>query len=270
MSVGHYENFPVASVLLPAALRRPVTLIYRFARTADDFADEGDLAPQERLALLAGYRAELRRLEAGLSPESPLFRELGGVVAAHRLPLAPFHDLLDAFSQDVSKQRYTSFAELMDYCRRSADPVGRLMLGLYGESDARNIVCSDAICSALQLTNFWQDVEIDFRKNRIYLPQDDMARFGVSEDQIAAGDPSGGWWDLMRFQIERARSMMLAGAPLATRLPGRVGLEIRAVVQGGLRVLEKLERQRGNVFRRRPVLRAWDWPLMLARALAMR
>src|SRR2546430_11269101 len=168
------------------------------------------------------------------------------------------------------RSRYASFAELMDYCRRSADPVGRLMLGLYGESDARNIVCSDAICSALQLTNFWQDVEIDFRKNRIYLPQDDMARFGVSEDQIAAGDPSGGWWDLMRFQIERARSMMLAGAPLATRLPGRVGLEIRAVVQGGLRVLEKLERQRGNVFRRRPVLRAWDWPLMLARALAMR
>jgi squalene synthase HpnC len=192
------------------------------------------------------------------------------VVAVHRLPFAPFYDLLDAFSQDVAKQRYASFAELMDYCRRSADPVGRLMLHLYGESDARNVACSDAICSALQLVNFWQDVEIDFRKNRVYLPQDEMARFGVSEIQIAASDASGGWWDLMRFQIERARSMMLAGAPLATRLRGRVGLEIRAVVQGGLRVLEKLERQRGNVFRHRPVLRAWDWPLMLARALAMR
>ena len=192
------------------------------------------------------------------------------MVAVHRLPFAPFYDLLDAFSQDVAKQRYASFAELMDYCRRSADPVGRLMLHLYGESDARNVACSDAICSALQLVNFWQDVEIDFRKNRVYLPQDEMARFGVSEIQIAASDASGGWWDLMRFQIERARSMMLAGAPLATRLRGRVGLEIRAVVQGGLRVLEKLERQRGNVFRHRPVLRAWDWPLMLARALAMR
>ena len=269
MSVGHYENFPVASVLLPAALRRPVKLIYRFARTADDFADEGDLAPHERLARLESYRAELRRLEAGSSPESPLFRELGEVVAAHRLPLAPFYDLLDAFAQDVAKRRYASFAELMDYCRRSADPVGRLMLQLYGESDARDVACSDAICSALQLVNFWQDIEIDFRKNRIYLPQDDMARFGVSEDQIAAGDASGGWCDLMRFQIERARSMMLAGAPLATRLSGRVGLEIRAVVQGGLRMLEKLERQRGNVFHRRPVLRAWDWPLMLARALVM-
>src|SRR5436309_11788271 len=170
MSVGHYENFPVASVLLPQALRRPVALIYRFARTADDFADEGDLAPHERLALLAGYRAELRRLEAGRSSESPLFRELGEVVAAHRLPLAPFYDLLDAFSQDVAKQRYASFPELMDYCRRSADPVGRLMLHLYGESDARNVACSDAICSALQLTNLWQDAEIAFRTYRIYLP----------------------------------------------------------------------------------------------------
>jgi phytoene/squalene synthetase len=143
------------------------------------------------------------------------------------------------------------------------------MLHLYGESDDHNFACSDAICSALQLINFWQDVEIDFRKNRIYLPQEDMARFGVTENQIAASDASGGWWDLMRFQIERARAMMLAGAPLATRLPGRAGLEIRAVVQGGLRILEKIERARGNVFRRRPVLRAWDWPLMLTRALVM-
>jgi squalene synthase HpnC len=270
MSVGHYENFPVASVLLPAALRHPVSVIYRFARTADDFADEGDLRPHERLALLAGYRAELRRLEAGRSAASPLFRELSEVVAAHQLPLAPFYDLLDAFSQDVAKQRYANFAEVMDYCRRSADPVGRLMLHLYGESDDHSIACSDAICSALQLINFWQDVEIDFRKNRIYLPQEDMARFGVTESQIAASDASGGWWDLMRFQIERARSMMLAGAPLATRLHGRVGLEIRAVVQGGLRILEKLEGARGDVFRHRPVLKAFDWPLMFCRALAMR
>jgi len=269
MSVGHYENFPVASVLLPAALRHPVSVIYRFARTADDFADEGALTPGERLAYLEGYRAELRRLEAGRSPASALFQELREVVAAHRLPLAPFHDLLDAFSQDVTKQRYADFAEVMDYCHRSADPVGRLMLHLYGQAGHENVACSDAICSALQLINFWQDVEIDYRKNRIYLPQEDMARFGVTEDQIAAGDASGGWWELMRFQIERARSMMLAGAPLAIRLPGRVGLEIRAVVQGGLRILEKLERSRGNVFRRRPVLRPWDWPLMLARALVM-
>ncbi|HEY6720054.1 MAG TPA: squalene synthase HpnC [Burkholderiales bacterium] len=270
MSVSHYENFPVASVLLPAALRHPVSVIYQFARSADDFADEGQLSPPERLALLEGYRMELRQLEAGQLSASPLFRELHQVIALHRLPLAPFYDLLDAFSQDVTKLRYANFGEVMDYCRRSADPVGRLMLHLYAQADDENVACSDAICSALQLINFWQDVAIDFRKNRIYLPLEDMARFGVTEDQIAASDATGGWRDLIRFQSDRSRRMMLRGAPLAARLPGRIGLEIRTVVQGGLRILEKLDRARGDVFRRRPVLRAWDWPLMLARALMMR
>jgi len=170
----------------------------------------------------------------------------------------------------VTKTRYASFAEVMSYCRRSADPVGRLMLQLYGRSDAANVASSDAICSALQLINFWQAVEIDFLKDRIYLPQDEMARFGVTESQIAARDASGGWWSLMRFQIERARTLMLAGAPLAIRLPGRVGLEIRAVVQGGLRILEKLERARGDVFRHRPKLKAFDWPLILCRSVLAR
>jgi squalene synthase HpnC len=270
MSVEHYENFPVASLLLPARLRRPVSVIYQFARSADDFADEGDLAAPERLARLDAYRAELLRLEAGRPPASPLFHELREVIAAHRLPFAPFHDLLDAFSQDVTKLRYASFAEVMDYCRRSADPVGRLMLHLYGEAKDDNLARSDAICSALQLVNFWQDVEIDFLKNRIYLPQDEMGQFGVTEAQIAARDTSGGWWSLMRFQIERARSLLLAGAPLAIRLPGRIGLEIRAVVQGGLRILEKLERARGDVFRHRPVLKALDWPLVFCRAVLAR
>lgn len=270
MSVGHYENFPVASILLPARLRRPVAAIYRFARSADDFADEGGLAAQDRLALLDGYRDELRRLEAGRPGASPLFAELGEVIAAHALPFEPFYHLLDAFTQDVVKNRYATFDEVMGYCRRSADPVGRLMLHLYGAVDADNLAWSDAICSALQLVNFWQDVEIDFRKNRVYLPQDDMARFGVAESRIAARDASGGWWDLMRFEIERARKLMLSGAPLALRLPGRIGLEIRAVVQGGLRVLEKLEEARGDVFRHRPVLRARDWALLLVRGLAMR
>jgi len=270
MSVEHYENFPVASLLLPAALRTPVSVIYRFARSADDFADEGDLTPQARLALLDGYRAELARIESGRVPLAPLFRQLGEVIKAHQLPLAPFRDLLDAFSQDVRKTRYASFAEVMDYCRRSADPVGRLMLHLYGRSDRINVTASDSVCSALQLINFWQDVEIDFRKNRIYLPQDEMARFGVTEAQIEARDASGGWWDLMRFQVERARALLLSGAPLALRLPGRIGLEIRTVVQGGLRILEKLEHVQGDVFRHRPVLDRLDWPLILWRALLTR
>jgi squalene synthase HpnC len=269
MSVGHYENFPVASVLLPRRLRRPVAVIYRFARTADDFADEGERPAAERLALLQGYRDELRRLASGRAPADPLFEQLREVIAAHDLPIEPFHDLLDAFSQDVIKRRYASFAEVIDYCRRSADPIGRLMLRLYREASDQHVVWSDSICSALQLVNFWQDVAIDFAKNRIYLPQDEMARFGVSERQIAARDTGGGWTALMHFQVERARAMLERGAPLALALPGRIGLEIRTVVQGGLRILEKIERARGDVFRRRPVLRPWDWPLMLGRALSM-
>src|SRR5260221_12857703 len=269
MSAGHYENFPVASMLLPASLRHPVGIIYRFARSADDFADEGEFPPEERLARLEEYRSELHRLEAGKQPVSPLFLDLREAIEAHRLPLSPFYDLLDAFSQDVTKLRYADFAEVADYCRRSADPVGRLMLHLYGEADRESLACSDAICSALQLINFWQDVEIDFRKNRIYLPLEDMARFGVTEDQIAASDLSGGWWELTRFQIDRVPPIVLRRSPLATRLPGRAGLEVRVVVQGGLRILEKLERARGDVFRHRPVLKAFDWPLMFCRALAM-
>jgi squalene synthase HpnC len=270
MSVEHYENFPVASLLIPARLRRPVATIYRFARSADDFADEGDLTPAARLALLDGYRAELDRIESGRPSEAALFRELRDVIAAHRLPIALLRDLLDAFSQDVVKQRYASFSELLDYCRRSADPVGRMMLHLYDSFDADNAAASDSICSALQLVNFWQDVEIDFLKNRIYLPQDEMERFGVTEAQIAQRDASGGWWNLMQFQIERARSLMLSGGPLASRLPGRIGLEIRMVAQGGLRILEKLESVRGDVFRHRPLLRSYDWPFVFCRALLAR
>lgn len=269
MSVGHYENFPVASVLLPARLRRPVGMIYRFARTADDFADEGDLAPQERLARLDQFRTALRRLEHGHEVTIALFEELREVIEDNRLPYKPFFDLLDAFSQDVTKSRYADFEELMAYCRRSADPIGRLMLELYGAANGENLAWSDAICSALQLINFWQDVEIDYRKNRIYLPQDEMARHGVTEAQIAARDAGGGWPALMQFQIERARAMLLSGAPLARKLPGRIGLEIRMIVQGGLRILEKLQGHRGDAFRHRPVLGALDWPLMFARALAM-
>ena len=270
MGVGHYENFPVASLLLPSRFRDPVALVYRFAREADDFADEGDATPRERLAALAAYRDELERIGAGEAPRSPLFEDVARVVRAHALPLQLFVDLLDAFSQDVTKSRYASFTEVMDYCRRSANPVGRLMLHLYGRTDDESLACSNAICSALQLINFWQDVEIDFRKNRIYLPQEEMARFGVTESQIAARDATGGWPDLMRFQVNRARAMMLKGSPLVRRLPSRIGLEIRTVVQGGLRILEKIESARGDVFRQRPVLRAWDWPLMLTRALVMR
>jgi phytoene synthase len=266
MSVGHYENFPVASVLLPARMRHPVSVIYRFARSADDFADEGDAPDALRLAQLDNYRRELVRLESGARSDTPLFAELGQVANQYRLPLRLFHDLLDAFAQDVVKHRYADFAELMAYCQRSANPVGRLLLHLFGAATERNLVLSDAICTSLQLINFWQDVEIDWRKNRVYLPQDEMQRYGVSESQIAAGDVSGQWKALMRFQVERARALIKSGAPLGRALPGRIGLEIRSIVEGGLRILEKIDKVEGDVYHRRPVLNTFDWPVVLLRA----
>ena len=266
MAVNHYENFPVASVLLPARLRRPVELIYSFARQADDFADEGDLPPEQRLRRLAEFSAELDHVERGETPRLPLFAELAPVIAEHRLPVGLFRDLLSAFGQDVTKSRYADFPEVMDYCRRSANPVGRLLLHLYRATEAHNLTCSDAICSSLQLINFLQDVEIDLRKDRIYLPRDEMAEYGVTEAQIAERANGTAWQALMMFQIERARSILLTGAPLARRLPGRVGLELRMIVMGGSRVLDKLRASRGDVFRQRPVLRARDWLAMLLRS----
>ncbi|TAK48223.1 MAG: squalene synthase HpnC [Betaproteobacteria bacterium] len=267
MPQGHYENFPVASWLLPPALRTPVAVIYRFARSADDIADEGDAAPPVRLAQLAACREELDRIDSGADPRTPLYRELAQVVRQHALPVAPLRDLLSAFAQDVVKPRYADFAELLDYCRRSANPVGRLLLQLFGRTESTALAQSDAICSSLQLINFWQDVARDWDQGRVYLPQDEMLRFGVSERHIAARDCDAAWRALMQYQCERAQRMMLAGAPLAGMLGGRVALEIRVTIQGGLRILEKLARSGYDMFRRRPVLRAHDWPLLVWRAL---
>jgi phytoene synthase len=176
--------------------------------------------------------------------------------------------LLDAFSQDVIKKRYASFIEVSDYCRRSANPVGRLLLHLFKRTAEPDLRASDAICSALQLINFWQDVDIDYRRdNRIYLPQDEMARHGVTERHLAEQRCDAAWRALMKYEVERARALMLSGAALGRTLPGRIGLEIRATIQGGLRILEKIEGANYDVFRRRPVLRAFDWPLLLARAV---
>lgn len=269
MSVGHYENFPVASILLPARLRRPVATIYHFARSADDIADEGDADSATRLAGLDAYRVELASIERNEPAQSPLFASLDAVIRDHRLPLQAFYDLLDAFSQDVVKKRYTTFDELLDYCRRSANPVGLLMLHLYDAATSENIRRSDAICSALQLINFWQDIEVDLAKNRIYIPGEDLERFGVSEDQLMRGDAGGRFSELMLFEIDRARRMLESGAPLALALPGRIGLELRMIVQGGLRIAERLATLRGNVFRRRPVLRPYDWLVMASRAWRM-
>jgi squalene synthase HpnC len=268
--VDHYENFPVASLLLPRRFRQPIAVIYHFARSADDIADEGDDPALIRLAKLAAYDAQLDRIEAGQTSDAPLFQALAGIIALWRLPLQPFRDLLDAFAQDVTKTRYVDFPELLDYCRRSANPVGRLLLHLFNRATTQNLAWSDAICSSLQLINFWQDVAPDWQKGRVYLPADDMARFGVTEAHIARATVDEGWRRLLLFQIERSRAMLKSGAPLGDALPGRMGLEIRAVLAGGACVLRKLEIAEGDMFRHRPLLKSFDWAKIVYRAALCR
>ena len=262
MPVDHYENFPVASILMPRRLRRPVAAIYHFARAADDIADEGDLSNEERLQQLNDFRDELDHIAADETPLLPLFKHLAAEIKEHALPMQPFHDLLDAFLQDVVKKRYANYDELMDYCRRSANPVGNLLLHLYEEASPVNIAYSDAICTSLQLINFWQDVAKDHAIGRIYLPQDDMAKFGVNEEQIGKRITNTEWRALMKFQVDRARALMLQGAPLGSVLGGRIGLEMRMIIAGGMRILDKLEAADYDMFRRRPVLRPFDWVIM--------
>ncbi len=260
--VEHYENFPVASLLLPRRLRHPVEVIYAFARSADDFADEGDFSDAERIVKLSSYSAELDKIDQGTPTDSPLFLALAGVIQLHRLPISLFRDLLDAFKQDVTQTQYANFDELMDYCRRSADPIGRLLLHLHQAATPENLRLSDQICSSLQLINHWQDVAIDWQKNnvgRVYLPQDDLARFGLDHSHIAAATNNAAWQQLMRFQTDRARAMMLAGAPLSYKMSGRFGAELRLIVAGGLAILNKIDAVNGDVFRYRPKLSKWDW-----------
>jgi squalene synthase HpnC len=269
LPVDHYENFPVASWLLPGPVRRPIEAIYGFARGADDIADEGDAADAERLAGLDRYLAALDAIDASRDPQ-PEFARIAQAVREYELPTRLLRDLIDAFKQDVVKKRYATYAELMDYSRRSADPVGRLVLHVFEKAGSRPAFSrgeSDAICSALQQINFWQDVEVDWRKRRVYIPQEDLARFGLDESAIAGQRADDRWRELMAFECDRSRELLMRGMPLARSLPGRFGLEIRATVAGGARILDKIEAARGDVFRNRPVLTKMDWLRILAQAV---
>lgn len=275
--VAHYENFPVASILCPAHLRAPIAAIYHFARTADDLADEGDAAPQQRLQDLQAYRQDLisacdRDHTIG-ARWAQVFVPLQTTIAAQQLPVQPLHDLLDAFEQDVKKTRdgadYATQTELLDYCRRSANTIGRLLLHLYGVSDAQSLRWSDEICTALQLINFWQDLSLDIPRGRYYLTQEDCSRFSVLQTDIQACRQSPAINHLIAAGTASARARMLKGAALVHRLPGRAGWELRLVVQGGLRILDKIEALQFATFGHRPMLRWWDFPVQLWRALWM-
>lgn len=274
--VDHYENFPVASWLCPPRLRQPVAAIYWFARTADDIADEGNATASNRLADLAAYRDDLSACLRGNTPSARWPRVFASLAVAHTqfaLPAQPLFDLLDAFRQDVEKTRdaagYADRAELLDYCRRSADPVGRLLLHLYGVADAESLRRSDAICSALQLVNFWQDLGVDVPRGRYYLPADDCRRHGLDPADPAswAGHPQAP--ALVRELCAWARELMLSGAPLVHTVPGRAGWELRLVVQGGLRILDRIERLDFRTLQHRPTVGAADALPMLWRAVRM-
>jgi len=270
--VDHYENFPVASFLCPPALRPAITAIYWFARTSDDLADEGDALPAERLADLAAYRADLQACVAGkpVSNRWPqVFNHLQPVIAQFALPIDLLTDLLSAFEQDVLKTRYTSQTELLDYCRRSANPVGRLLLHLYKVTDAESLAQSDCICTALQLINFWQDLGVDITRGRIYLPLDSFAQHGVDEAQLLRLEVNPSTTALVAANVAWAKALMLRGSPLVKKLPGRAGWELRLVVQGGLRIVEKIERLGFATLQQRPKLNARDGAVMLWRAIRM-
>jgi squalene synthase HpnC len=284
--ITHYENFPVASWLCPAHLRAPITAIYHFARTADDIADEGTATAAQRLDELENYRKDLNAICTPIASETAsntlchlsarwpqVFAPLHHAVRDYQLPAELLHNLLDAFVQDTQKsasaEGYTSHAELLDYCRRSANPVGRLLLHLYGVNDPLALVRSDAICSALQLINFWQDLSVDIPRGRYYLPQDQCQRFGVSQEDIIKQSQTECATQLIAHCVDLARASMQSGLELVHQIPGRAGWELRFVVQGGLRILDRIETLRYATLTIRPTLRWWDYPVILWRSLWM-
>ncbi|HEX6850428.1 MAG TPA: squalene synthase HpnC [Candidatus Polarisedimenticolaceae bacterium] len=262
---GHYENFPVASLAVPARIRPHVCAVYAFARSADDFADEAEHEGR-RLERLDAWEAELDRALAGTTSD-PVFLALGDTIRRFDLPDRLLRDLLDAFRQDCRVRRYARFEDLLDYSRRSANPVGRLVLLLFGERDEAKALRSDAICTALQLTNFWQDVAVDLEKDRIYLPEEDRLRHGVTEAALREGRVDDAFRALMAEMTARTRDLYAEGAPLLDAVRGRLRLELRLVVAGGTRILHRLESGGYDVFRRRPRLALADWAAIGARAL---
>lgn len=279
--ITHYENFPVASLLCPAHLRAPIAAIYHFARTADDIADEGQASAQQRLDSLNAYRLQLATVIAnpGIAPDSldqrwsNLFAALGKTLQQHALPAQLLHDLLDAFAQDIANTRdaagYATEAELRDYCRRSANPIGRLLLHLYGVHSAEVLQQSDAICTALQLINFWQDPSVDIPRGRNYFSQEMQQRHGVAAANLLALRQTPAITRMVQDCVQTARATLLQGSPLIDRLPGRAGWELRLVIQGGLCILDKIAALHYATLRQRPTLKTSDYLPMLWRALWM-
>jgi squalene synthase HpnC len=277
----HYENFPVASRLLPRHMRKHVAAVYAFARAADDFADEGHRSVDERHRLLDGWLCRLRDassshagttnrpLGAGEPANSrEIFMALGATMRDKDLPVSLFEDLVSAFRQDVTVTRYAAWVDVMDYCRRSANPVGRLVLRIAGYRDGRLDGWSDAICTALQLTNFWQDLKIDFDRGRIYVPEEEMRALGAAAGDLAGAAMTPAWTSVVAAAVERTRALFCDGRPLCDALRGRLGYELRATWLGGMRILDRIEASEYDMIHRRPSLGAADAPWFAWRMLS--
>lgn len=265
LAAVHYENFPVASRLLPARLRRHVAVLYAFARIADDFADEPEYEGERRERLL-DWRRQL--VDAGRRPAShPVFLALGHTLKELDLPVEPFDDLLSAFLQDVEKKRYATFDEVLDYCRRSANPVGRIVLMIHGCRSPELFRYSDAVCTALQLANFWQDLGVDLKKDRIYIPEEDFKSFGYSEADLRMGVVNEKFLSLMKFELGRTRALFEEGRPLPGKLPWPLSWEIRLTWLGGREILRKIRKMSFDTLSARPALTKWDWIPLLARSV---
>lgn len=268
----HDENFPVASRLLPPAMRPHVAAIYAFARSADDFADEGEHSNTERECLLDDWLHRLRAAARGESGDDPasVFAAIGATIRAHQLPVPLFEDLISAFRQDVLVKRYATWSDLLDYCRRSANPVGRLVLRVGGCDDPALDRASDAMCTALQLTNFWQDVARDWKKGRVYVPREDLDACGASEADLGSGSINAAWRAALATVAGRTRALFAEGRQVCDGVTGRLSLELRVTWLGGMMILDRLERSGFDVFGARPALRLIDAPLLLWRAFRWR
>jgi squalene synthase HpnC len=276
----HYENFPVASHLVPAQMRHHVAAVYAFARAADDFADEGTRSVEERHLLLDGWLCRLRDAVAGdsnravrpLDPGEPanaheIFVALGATIREKNLPPALFEDLLSAFRQDVTVTAYASWSDVLDYCRRSANPVGRLVLRIADYRDSKLDSWSDAICTALQLTNFWQDLKIDFDRGRLYIPEDEMRAHQATRSELAGAKMTRAWTQVLAAAVARTRALFRVGQPLCDAVRGRLKYELRATWLGGTRILDRLQASEYDMIYRRPSLGMADAPWFAWRML---
>lgn len=255
LAKSHYENFSVASWFLDDSLKQHFYNIYAWCRWADDLGDE--IADRhESKQLLKWWRSEVGACYRGRAAH-PVTVALADTVELFQIPEEPFYDLISAFEQDQQRNRYENFEVLHDYCRRSADPVGRLVLYLARGHNEESVRLSDSICTGLQLANFWQDVARDYAIGRIYIPQQDCRRFGYTDGMFAAGEMNEAFRDLLKFQVDRARDFLTAGLPLVDRVPQVIRLEVKLFVEGGLAILDAIEKQQYDVWRSRPRISRW-------------